>query len=105
MPDEQTVLLDLNNPVFQEALFSLPKAEKMAALDTLRKLRTMTWPEVYCDKGLRWEKVASVKPPSGITAIYTVRITRSCRATAFREGNILHFLTISPDHDAAYRRK
>ena len=54
MPDEQTVLLDLNNPVFQEALFSLPKAEKMAALDTLRKLRAMTWPEVYCDKGLRW---------------------------------------------------
>ena len=35
MSDEQTVLLDLNNPVFQEALFSLPKAEKMAALDTI----------------------------------------------------------------------
>lgn len=105
MPDEQTVLLDLNNPIFQEALFSLPKAEKMAALDTLRKLRAMTWSEVYRDKGLRWEKVASVKPPSGITAIYTVRITHSCRATAFREGNILHFLTSSADHDAAYGRK
>ena len=105
MPDDQQVVLDLNNPFFQEGLFALPKAEKLAALDAMRKIRSMTWPEMYRDRGLRWEKIVSVKPPSGIPAIYSLRITRSCRATAFREGHVLHFLTITADHDAAYGQK
>ena len=105
MSDAPKVRLDLNNPVFQESLFSLPKTEKLAALDTMRKIRSMSWLEVYRGRGLRWEKIVSVKPPSGITAIYSLRITRSCRATAFREGDILRFLTITADHDDAYGRK
>ena len=32
------VLLDLNNPTFQENLFGLQKPEKLAALDTLKKI-------------------------------------------------------------------
>ncbi|MCR5813972.1 MAG: hypothetical protein K6G15_05735 [Desulfovibrio sp.] len=105
MPDDQKVLLDLNNVIFQEGLFALPKDEKVAVLNTLRKIRSMTWRDVYRDKGLRWEKIASVKPPSGIPAIYSLRATRSCRATAFREGGFMRFLTITADHDAAYGGK
>ncbi len=62
MPDDQRVLLDLNNPFFLEGLFALPKAEKLAALDTMRKILSMTWFEVYRDRGLQWEKIVSVKP-------------------------------------------
>ncbi|MBQ7607167.1 MAG: hypothetical protein IJU76_04270 [Desulfovibrionaceae bacterium] len=70
MPNGDSVLLDLNNPVFQRNLFLLPKNEKLVALNFLKKLISMTWIEVYCDKGLRWEKIVSVKPPEGIDSIY-----------------------------------
>lgn len=102
---EAKVRLDLNNPVFQENLLNLQKAERHAALDTLNKLRKLTWSQVYRDKGLRWEKVASVKPVEGIDAVYSLRITRSRRATAYREGDFMRFLTVAPDHDAIYGKK
>jgi hypothetical protein len=49
------VILDLNNHSFQENLFSLQKTERHAALDTLSKIRQLTWQQLYRDKGLRWE--------------------------------------------------
>lgn len=99
------VRLDLNNPGFQENLLTLQKPERHAALDTLNKIRQLSWAQVYRDAGLKWEKISSVKPPSGIDAIYSLRITQSRRATAFREGNFMRFLTIAPDHDSIYGRK
>jgi hypothetical protein len=36
------IRLDLNNPVFQENLLSLQKAERLAVLDTLSKIRQLT---------------------------------------------------------------
>ncbi len=99
------VRLDLNNPVFQENLLALPKPERHSALETLRKILQMTWDQVYRDKGLRWEKILSVTPPKGIAAIYSLRITQSRRATAYRDGDCLRFLTVAPDHDATYGKK
>ena len=105
MANEHPVRLDLNNPGFQDALFALQKPEKLAVLATLKKLRLITWTQLYADKGLRWEKITSVKPPEGVSALYSMRVTKSCRATAFRDGNILRFLTIYSDHDATYGKK
>jgi len=99
------VRLDLNNPVFQDNLFALEKQERNAVLDTFNKLRKLTWNQVYRDQGLKWEKVVSVKPPEGIEVIYSLRITRSRRATAYRQQDFLRFLTISPDHDSTYGKK
>ncbi len=99
------VRLDLNNPVFQEHLLSLQKADRHAALDTLKKVRQLTWDQLYRDGGLKWEKIVSVKAPVGIDAIYSLRITRSRRCTAYRDGDYLRFLTIAPDHDSTYGRK
>ncbi len=99
------VKLDLNNPVFQENLLTLLKQERNSALETLNKLRRMTWYQVYRDHGLKWEKIVSVPPPPGIDAIYALRIFQARRATADRDGDFLRFLTISPDHDATYGKK
>lgn len=99
------VRLDLNNPVFQENLLSLQKAERLAALDTLNKIRQITWNQLYRDNGLKWEKIFSVKPPAGVGAIYSLRITQSCRATAFRDDDFIRLLTIAPDHDSTYGKK
>jgi hypothetical protein len=82
MGRDNKVRLDLNNPVFQENLLTLQKPERHAALDTLNKIRQLTWNQVYLDSGLKWEKIVSVKPPSGIETVYSFRITRSRRATA-----------------------
>ena len=105
MGNDYLIRLDLNNPVFQDALFALQKAERLAVLDTLRKLRQIAWSQLYVDKGLRWEKITSIKPPKGIPALYSMRVTGNCRATAFREGDMLRFLTIYSDHDATYGKK
>ena len=99
------VRLDLNNPVFQDGLFGLEKPERQAALETLKKLRRLTWQQVYRDAGLKWEKIVSVKPPPGIDALYSLRITRSRRATAYRDGPFLRLLSIAPDHDSTYGKK
>ena len=99
------VRLDLNNPVFQDGLFALPKAERLAALETLNKLRRLTWSQLYRDVGLKWEKIVAVKPPAGIAALYSLRITRSRRATAYREKDFIRLLSIAPDHDSIYGKK
>ncbi|WPL17442.1 hypothetical protein Thiowin_02456 [Thiorhodovibrio winogradskyi] len=102
---ESSVRLDLNNPVFQDQLFALQKAERHAALNTLKKIRQLTWQQVYRDQGLKWEKITSIRPPAGIDALYSLRITQARRATAYRDGEFMRLLTIAPDHDAAYGKK
>ena len=97
--------LDLNNQVFQENWLTLDKSERNRVADTLRKLRQFTWEQLYRDQGLKWEKVVSVKSPQGIDAVYTLRITQSRRATAYRDRNFLRLLMIAPDHDAVYGKK
>ena len=99
------VRLDLNNPVFQEQLLSLHKYERHAALDTLNKIRKLTWNQLYRDHGIKWEKITSIKPPAGIDAVYSLRISQSRRATAHRDGDFIRLLTIAPDHDATYGKK
>lgn len=99
---EALIRLDLNNPVFQINLLTRQKPERHAALETLRKLRQMTWDQAYRDNGLTWEKVLSINPPAGIDAIYSLRITQSRRAAAYREGDFIRLLTIASDHDSTY---
>jgi hypothetical protein len=101
----QSVKLDLNNGIFQQNWLELDKTERNRVTDTLRKLRKLTWDQVYRDQGLKWEKVSSVTLPKGIAVIYSLRITLSRRATAYRQGSFMRLLTIAPDHDAAYEKK
>jgi len=54
---------------------------------------------------LKWEKIVSAKLPLGIDAIYSLRITQSRRATAFRDGDFIRLLTIASDHDTTYGKK
>ena len=103
--NDTAVKVDLNNPVFQRQLVALDKTEASRVLSTLRKLLQLTWNQVYQDPGLRWEKITSVPPPSGVEAVYSLRITQARRATAYRDGEHLRFLTIEPDHDATYGKK
>ena len=103
--NEKRVRLDLNSEIFQDNLLALDKTESTRVLNALRKLRQMTWAQVYRDAGLKWEKIESVKPPSGTDAVYSLRVTQARRATAYREGDFLRLLTIQQDHDSTYGKK
>jgi len=103
--NQSPVRLDPNNPVLQEQLVNLQKAERNSAIDTLKKIRQLTWSQMYRDNGLKWEKISSVKPPHGIESIYSLRITQSRRCTAYREREFMRLLTVAPDHDSTYGKK
>jgi hypothetical protein len=89
---------DLNRSKFQADLLTLEKAELLAFFKTLRKLKQLSWSQVYQDKGLRWESIKSLGEDA-----YTLRVTQKCRAVVKREGDVLRFLSLHPDHDSAYR--
>jgi hypothetical protein len=96
------IQLDLNNPEFQENLFTLNKIEAWSVLKTLKLLQMMTWEQIQASKGLRWELILSRQGLDG-QRLYSMRISQSCRAVAWRDGLWLRFLSLHPDHDSAYR--
>jgi hypothetical protein len=102
VPKSDQVLLDLNNPVFQEDLFNLEKAAAGRVFVALRKLKRLSWSEVHKDKGLRWELVQSKRGPGGMR-LYTIRITDKIRALVCRDDQFMRFLSLHRDHDSAYR--
>jgi hypothetical protein len=96
------VKLDLNNPVFQEQWFALEKTEQLKVLNSLRKLSTLTWQQIYTDPGLKWEQIQQRSAPKG-EKLYSLRISQGFRALAYREGEWLRLLSLHPDHDSAYK--
>jgi hypothetical protein len=93
------VLLDMNHSGFQSELFDLDVFEARKVFKALRKLRAMTWNEVFKDHGLKWEEIKN-SPGK-----YTIRLSQSCRAVVRREGGWMRFQSLHPDHDGAYGRK
>ncbi|MFZ9736394.1 MAG: hypothetical protein ACO3EZ_00110 [Prochlorotrichaceae cyanobacterium] len=95
------ILLDLNNSIFQQDLFVLPKTEALAVLKTFRKISQLTWEQLYKDQGLKWELIRSKQGKNG-EKLYSLRITQKCRAIVLREDDYLRFLSLHSDHDSAY---
>ncbi len=95
------IQLDLNNPEFQANLLAMEKSDAWSVLKTLRLLHRMSWEQLQSSKGLRWELIQSRQGSSG-ERLYSLRISRSCRAVAWRDGSWLRLLSLHPDHDSAY---
>ncbi len=95
------VKLDLNNSAFQKEWFALEKNDFVSTKNTLLKLSEMDWHQVYSDKGLRWEKIQSVKTEKGRT-LYTIGLSKKFRAVVYRKNEFIIFVSLHPDHDSAY---
>ena len=95
------VLLDLNNPHFQEDLFSLEEADVNRVFVNVRKLRRLSWSEVYRDRVSRRELIQSEQGPGG-ARLCSLRLGDKFRAIVYRDGNFLRFLSPHPDHDPTY---
>lgn len=93
------VQLDLNFPAFQAQLFDLDVNEIRQVFKTFKKLKGMTWAEVYRDPGLNWEEIRTRK------GNYTIRVSRQCRAVVGRIGDAMCFKALHGDHDGAYGKQ
>jgi hypothetical protein len=98
---DDTLLLDLNSPEFQRDLFALEKTDQAALLSTLKRMRGMSWRQVYADTGLKWETIHSRQGPNG-QRLYSFRASRVFRAVGYRDGRWLRILSLHADHDSAY---
>ncbi len=97
----ERVRLDLNSPEFQDVFFHLEAEELKQVVASLRRLRALSWSEVYRHTGFRWEAIRHIRTPTGATA-YSLRLSQKVRAIAYREGDFLRFISLHPDHDSAY---
>lgn len=97
------ILLDMNDKDFQDNLFKLEKIEQRALFNSLKKIRQLYWEELYKDKGLRWELIASKCTKN--EKIYSFRFSNKYRATGYREGDWLILLELYTDHDSTYYNK
>jgi hypothetical protein len=84
---------------FQSELFDLDASEVKKAFKTFKKLRVITWNEVFRDHGLKWEESKSVPGK------FTIRLSQSYRAVVIREGRYMRFQALHQDHDGAYGKK
>ena len=96
----ERVRLDLNSPEFQEVFFRLEAEELKQVVASLRRLRSLSWAEVYRHTGFRWEAIRHIRTPTGATA-YSLRLSQRVRAVAYREGDFLRLVSLHPDHDSA----
>jgi hypothetical protein len=97
----QKVELDLNSPEFLEVFLSLRGAELEQVARGLEQLLGLDWQTVYISKGLNWEAVNHIVAPNG-AKVYSIRFSKKERALAYREGNLMRFISLHPDHDSAY---
>ena len=99
---DDALLLDLNNPVFQRDLFALEKADQLALLSTLKRLRGMTWRQVYADQGLKWETIHSRQGPHWATALQLPGQPRLPRRRLPGRAVVEDPQPPCGDHDSAY---
>ena len=95
--------IDLNFPGFQKDLFKLQKNEGYSLIKTLKTLSKMDFDQLRHSPGLNLERIKNMKTRKG-NPLYSIRITRSFRAVVSIEGDCLRFISLHPDHDAAYKK-
>lgn len=96
------IRLDVASEEFIHDWLDLEAGEANAVWRTLRKIRQLTWNQLYVDKGIHWERIHSRTSRSG-EAIYSLRVTRRMRALAVRRDESLVLLSLHADHDSAYQ--
>jgi hypothetical protein len=59
----------------------------------------MDWQQLLRSKGLHWELIQSRQGPQG-QRLCSLRVSRNCRAVAWRDGDWLRLLSLHPNHDS-----
>lgn len=101
-PAAHHVRLDLNSPEFLDVFLRLEQSDLAQVAGSLERIGKLDWSTVYASKGLHWETVAHLKAPDGKGEVHSVRLSQKMRALALRDGDLMRFISLHPDHDSAY---
>lgn len=103
----ELVICNLEFPRLQKELIELESDQFDAFNRAIEKIEQMTWDQIYKTssksqkRGLNWEPIEGQKTKSG-KAVASVRISDKFRARVCRDGRIMRFISLHPDHDSAY---
>jgi hypothetical protein len=98
----QRVRLDLNSPEFLEVFRRLNAVDLAQVAGSLDRIQKLDWSNAYASKRLHWEAIDHLKAPDGKSTVYSVRLSQKIRGLAFRDGELMRFISLYPDHDSAY---
>ena len=103
----ELVVCNLEFPRVQKELAELENDQFESVSRSVEKIEQMTWDQVYKTssrsqkRGLNWESIDGQKTKSG-KSIASIRISEKFRARVCRDGKLVRFISLHPDHDSAY---
>jgi len=103
----ELVVCNLEFPRIQKELVELESDQFDAFSRSIDKIEQMTWDQIYKTssksqkRGLNWEPIEGQKTKSR-KAVASIRISDKFRARVCRDGKIMRFISLHPDHDSAY---
>jgi hypothetical protein len=107
----ELVECDLEFVSFQKELEQLETAELDTVLKKIETINQMTWAQVYSTsskgaekRGLNWEVLGAQKTATG-GVIASIRLSKKFRARVTRDGVLMRFISLHPDHDSAYEAR
>lgn len=103
----ELVVCNLEFPRFQDELAELEAGHFDSLVKTISKIEQMTWDQILKTasklqkRGLNWEPIAGQSTRAG-KVIASIRISQKFRARVCRDGKVMRFISLHPDHDSAY---
>ena len=88
-------------PGFLESALLMELPVRKGILKLVEVARMLTMGELLRHPGVHLEKLANLQGPDG-SPLYSLRVTRSARALASVQGDLLVLRYVEPDHDKAY---
>lgn len=101
------MVCNLEFPRIQTELIELESDQFDAVSRSIRKIEQMSWDQIYKTaskiqkRGLNWEPIEGQKTRSG-RAIASIRLSSKFRARVCRDGKLMIFISLHPDHDSTY---
>ena len=103
----ELIQVDLEYPRVQAELVELELEELLEVRACVDKLKKMTWAQVLATssksekRGINWEVITDQKTATG-AVIASIRVSRRFRARVTRDGVLMRFISLHPDHESAY---
>jgi hypothetical protein len=91
----------------QKEIVQLDDNQFEAFSNTISKIEKMTWDQILKSssktqkRGLNWEPISNQITKAG-KVIASIRISQKFRARVCRDGKIMRFISLHPDHDSTY---
>ncbi|MCC7441005.1 MAG: hypothetical protein IT285_05205 [Bdellovibrionales bacterium] len=102
----EPVQCDLEFPRLVQELVALEHGEAEQFFDCVEKLQRMTWAQILATssktqkRGLNWEVLDQTTASGAVIA--SIRVSAKFRARVTRDGALMRFISLHPDHDGAY---